>query len=215
MHLPCHELNWSALALSVLALAAITCSDAALAQDPGHAADVAAQKVAAGRCAPCHGPAGVSTTSAYPRLAGQQELYFAAQLKAFKAKVRSEPEAHDIMWGMATPLDDAMIDGLARYYAAQKPGSGKAGDAKLIARGKVLFESGDTAHNVAACSSCHGLAAEGATVVPRLAGQHATYVVRQLDIIQKTVRASPVMHGVIKDLDADSMKAVAEYVQSM
>ena len=66
-----------------------------------------------------------------------------------------------------------------------------------------------------ACSQCHGPAAEGNSVFPRLAGQHAAYVVRQMDAIQKRTRVSPVMHGVIKEMDAVTMKAVAEYVQSL
>lgn len=39
-------------------------------------------------------------------------------------------------------------------------------------------------------------------------------MLRQLEVIQKKFRDSPIMHGVIKDLDTDRMKAVAEYVQS-
>ena len=50
---------------------------------------------------------------------------------------------------------------------------------------------------------------------PRLAGQHAAYVVRQMDAIRTLSRVSPVMHGVIKDMDAATIKAVAEYVQSL
>jgi cytochrome c553 len=66
-----------------------------------------------------------------------------------------------------------------------------------------------------ACASCHGNAAQGNAIFPRLAGQHAAYVVRQLEVIQRQFRDSPIMHGVIKEIDADGMKAVAEYVQSL
>lgn len=185
-----------------------------LAESAGAAADQAAQKVAASVCASCHGPAGVSTSPLFPRLAGQQEAYLVAQLRAFKAKTRAEQDAHDYMWGMATLLEDPVIESLARYYAAQKPGPGLPGNAQFIAGGKALFERGDSARQVAACASCHGEAAEGASIFPRLAGQHAAYVVRQLEAIQKRFRDSPVMHGVIKELDGNDMKAVAEYVQS-
>jgi cytochrome c553 len=47
-----------------------------------------------------------------------------------------------------------------------------------------------------------------------LAGQHAAYVVRQLEVIQHKFRDSPIMHGVIKNLTADEMKSIAQYVQS-
>lgn len=197
------------LAGSLLAAASV-----ASAQDKPPGTDQAAQKVAASICSSCHGPAGVSTSPLFPRLAGQQEIYLTAQLKAFKAKTRGEADAHDYMWGMATLLDDSVLAGLAHYYAGQKPAPGIAGNAELIARGKVLYEKGDPSHNVVACATCHGDAAQGASIFPRLAGQHAAYVVRQLEVIQHKFRDSPIMHGVIKDLDADTMRAVAEYVQS-
>ena len=187
---------------------------AAAAQAQPAGADPTSQKVAASICSACHGPTGVSASPLFPRLAGQQETYLAAQLRAFKAKTRGEQDAHDYMWGMATLLDESVIDGLARYYAAQKPAAGVAGNPEMIARGKVLYEKGDPAHSVVACSTCHGDAAQGNSIFPRLAGQHAAYVARQLDVIQRKFRDSPIMHGVIKELDTDGMKAVAEYVQS-
>lgn len=73
---------------------------------------------------------------------------------------------------------------------------------------------GDPSRNVVACSTCHGEGAQGNAIFPRLAGQHAAYVARQLEVIQRKFRDSPVMHGVIKDLDANDMEALAEYVQS-
>ena len=178
-------------------------------------ADDTAKKVAASVCVSCHGPSGVGTSPVFPRLAGQSEIYLAAQLRAFKAKVRGEQDAHDYMWGMATLLEDPVIDALSRYYTAQKPGAGIPGDAALIARGKLLFEKGDPAQDIMACSQCQGPAAESNGIFPRLAGQRAAYVVRQIDAIERRTRVSPVMHGVIKEMDLETMKAVAEYVQSL
>ena len=205
-------------AMAAIAVAALAASMPLRAQEKATAADQvadqAAQKVAGSICSACHGSSGVSTSPVFPNLAGQQELYLAAQLKAFKAKTRGEADAHDYMWGMATLLDESVIVGLARYYAAQTPAHGTPGNAQLIARGKVLYEKGDAAHNVVACTTCHGDSAQGTAIFPRLAGQHAAYVVRQLEVIQQKFRDSPIMHGVIKELAAEDMKAVAQYVQS-
>ena len=210
-----HTSLWRRARFGVWVWAALVAHGAVLAQDTAQAsADQTAQKVAASICSACHGPAGVSASPLFPTLAGQQQLYLAAQLKAFKGKTRGEQDAHDYMWGMATLLEDSVIDGLARYYAAQKPAPGTPGRPALVERGKVLYEKGDSAHNVVACATCHGDAAQGNSIFPRLAGQHASYVARQLDVIQHKFRDSPIMHGVIKELDADGMKAVAEYVQS-
>jgi|SRR5450755_1190506 cytochrome c553 len=200
--------------MAALAMSLSLVSVASTAQVSRATADQAAKKVASTVCVACHGPTGVSTSPLFPRLAGQTEVYLVAQLKAFKGKARGEQDAHDYMWGMATLLEDSVIEGLARYYSSQKPAPGTPGDPKLIERGKFLFEHGDSQREIVACSSCHGQMAEGNSIFPRLASQHAAYVVRQLDVIQKRFRESPVMHGVIKELDPDSMRAVAEYVQS-
>ena len=199
---------------ATLAAATLTTSLSLRAQERSTMADQAAQKVAGSICSACHGPSGVSTSPVFPNLAGQQELYLSAQLKAFKAKTRGEADAHDYMWGMATLLDDSVIGGLAHYYASQEPARGTPGDAQLTARGKVVYENGDAPHNVVACATCHGKSAEGTAIFPRLAGQHAAYVIRQLEVIQHKFRDSPIMHGVIKELAAEDMKAVALYVQS-
>ena len=174
----------------------------------------AAAKVAVELCSTCHGPAGNSISPTFPKLGGQQQLYLAAQIRAFKTKSRSDPEAHDYMWGMAATVDESIVDALAIYYAAQPAPPGKPGDQKLIAQGEKLFANGDSARKITACASCHGVKAEGQAIFPRLAGQHAAYLVRQLQVIQQNLRASPVMHGLITELTLNDMKAVAEFLQS-
>ena len=49
---------------------------------------------------------------------------------------------------------------------------------------------------------------------PRLAGQHAKVVYRQIEFIQGLVRKAPVMHGIVKDLTPSEIQAVAAYVQA-
>jgi cytochrome c553 len=174
----------------------------------------AATQVAGQVCSNCHGPGGLSQSPLFPRLAGQQPLYLAAQIRAFQTKTRSDPEAHNYMWGMATLISEPMVDALAQYYSRQAPAPGTPGDAALIAKGQKLFEQGVPERGIAACASCHGPDAAGRSIFPRLAGQHAAYLRRQLEVIQKQLRNSPIMHGIIKDLKPDEIKAVAEYLQS-
>jgi cytochrome c553 len=205
--------NWASVLLASAISGWLAAPLDALADDPS-AVDQAAAKIAVQVCSNCHGPAGRSTSPIFPRLAGQQELYLAAQIKAFRSKQRGDPEAHDYMWGMATLLDDPMVAALSKYYAAQTPVEGTPGDAGLTAAGKTLYENGDPQKGVAACAGCHGKDAEGAAVFPRLAGQHAAYIVRQLQVIQGQLRTSPIMHGVIKNLQPSQMKALAVYLES-
>jgi cytochrome c553 len=166
-------------------------------------------------CAACHGEGGRSSAPVYPRLAGQMPLYIVAQLRDFRAQTRSESDWQAYMWGISALLDDETISGLAAYYAEQKPAPGRPGIAKLVESGRKIYEEGIPARGVRACVSCHGDNAEGASVFPRLAGQHAEYVVRQLKVFRTRLRP----HGVImadesRNLTDDEVRAVAQYVQS-
>ena len=176
----------------------------------------AAAKVAVEVCSACHGPAGQSIGPQFPRLAGQQQLYLGAQLRALKNKTRADPEAHDFMWGIAGTLDDSLINGLAEYYAKQPPMRGTTkGPAALIEEGRELFKNGIPSKKIPACASCHGENAGGATIFPRLAGQQSAYLVRQLAVIQDSLRKSPIMHGIVQNLSENEMKAVAAYLESL
>jgi cytochrome c553 len=175
-----------------------------------------AENLAINVCASCHGPGGASSLPKVPRIAGQQRDYVEVQLKAFRSKSRSDPDAHDYMWGIAATLNDNVIAALADYYAAQTPAKGRVEgrDAKQIATGERLYQSGDRSRGIAPCSACHGANAEGMSVFPRLAGQHAFYLGMQMEAIQARLRQSPVMHGVIRDLSIEDIQALAYYLES-
>lgn len=166
-------------------------------------------------CSTCHGPRGVSTSPEFPILAAQQQAYLVAQLEAFQRKTREEKAAHDFMWGIAGNLDAATIRSIAQYYSSQPPAAGRPGDPALIAKGRELFTRGLPDRGIPRCTSCHGTMAEGAAEFPRLAGQHAKYVRRQLEYIQALTRKAPVMHGIVKDLTPGEIEAIALYVQSL
>jgi cytochrome c553 len=212
--------NASIGALRVIALVACAVASAGHAMAQGAPAPEA-DSIKAGAdkainlCSTCHGPRGISTSPEFPVLAGQQHDYLVAQLEAFRAKTRAEQIAHDFMWGIAGGLDDRMIDAVARYYSAQPPAQGRPGDPHLIEQGKTLYEKGAADRGIPSCATCHGPQALGAAIFPRLAGQHAKYVRKQLEYIQGLVRNAPVMHGVVKDLTPVEIEAVAAYVQSL
>lgn len=174
----------------------------------------AAEEKAVNLCSTCHGPRGISTSPEFPILAAQRPEYLEAQINAFRAKTRAEKDAHDFMWGIAGNLDPAIINGIAAYYASQPPARGHTENPALVAKGKELFDKGVPGRGIPACMACHGSDAAGVNGFPRLAGQHAKYIVKQLNYIQSLVRAAPVMHGIVKDLNADEIEALAAYVQS-
>jgi len=174
----------------------------------------AAEEKAVNLCSTCHGPRGISTSPEFPILAAQRKGYLEAQIDAFRKRTRAEKDAHDFMWGIAGNLDEAIIGSIAAYYASQPPAPGRSDDPALIAKGKELFDKGVPDRGIPACMACHGADAAGVADFPRLAGQHAKYVVKQLNYIQSLVRAAPVMHCIVKDLAPAEIQAVAAYVQS-
>ena len=176
-----------------------------------------ARKVATQVCSSCHGPRGESISSAFPRLAAQQAAYIDTQLKAFRDRTRADPMAQGYMWGMASQLDDEGIKGLAAYYAAQKPVRSKVADAKLAQEGKALYESGVPGANAQPCGTCHGQNGEGNGIYPRLAGQHAEYLVKQLVVFKDALRTdsnAAIMHDISSRMSFDQMQAVSTYLAS-
>src|SRR5215472_3933717 len=197
-------------AAALLAIAA----PGARADEPDAAARAHAQRIAITVCGTCHGPNGNSMNPKYPRLAGQNANYLAAQLKAFRAQTRGDPDAIGYMWGMASQLDDGTIQALAAYYAAQRAEPSASGASPAITRGRQIFAQGVTAQGVPACSSCHGPDAHGLQDFPRLAGQHAQYVLKQLASFQNNMRNVAIMHGVAQNLNLGDMDAVAAFLET-
>jgi cytochrome c553 len=185
------------------------------AQDSDAVSRVAAERIAVGTCASCHGPQGHSFSPKFPVLAGQHPKYLIAQLQAFKAQTRGDPDALGYMWGMAAPLSDGLMAALADYYGRQIPVAGPAGSPALTARGKDIYQNGDSKAGIPPCGACHGPAAAGTDDYPRLAGQHVQYLMKQLRSFQNNMRNVAVMHGVAQGLQRDDMEAVGTYLQSL
>jgi len=161
----------------------------------------------------CHGTGGISVFPLSPNLAAQSRPYLLAKIKLLRNKSLNQPKDHADMLGF-TLMDDATAEALARYFASQPPPPPISEDAALVAAGNKVFTHGVADHGVAACAVCHGANAHGIGIFPRLAGQRKEYVQRQLTQIQANLRDAPVMHGIIKDMTPEEMKAVAAFVQS-
>jgi cytochrome c553 len=200
--------------LAVVALLMSLVGNVAVADELDPVARATAVRLAVGICGTCHGQRGVSEQPKYPRLAGQNAKYLAAQLKAFRVQSRGDPDAIGYMWGMAGNLEDGTIEALAQYYAGQSAGNGRGANPALIARGKAIYENGLATAGVPGCAACHGPDAHGMADFPRLAGQHAQYVLKQLNSFQSNMRNVAVMHGVAQGLKQEEMSAVAAFLES-
>ena len=103
------------LGLATAALtAAILTTPPASAQPTG---DPAAGKAKAALCVACHGPDGISINPLWPSLAGQQGIYLAKQIRAFRDGERVEPT----MQPFVANLTDQDVEDIAAYYASLSP----------------------------------------------------------------------------------------------
>jgi cytochrome c553 len=193
------------------------CADPARSRNLGDPS-VPALALARQVCSNCHGVTGNATSPNFPNLAAQPAAYLQAQLREFRAHHRQDPAGFEYMWGLSQRLTDTQIDGLADYFSQQtlQPQPPQAAVDRRSA-GQAIFENGLPAQGVPACGSCHGAHAEGNATFPRLAGQHADYLVKQLGVFQRTDERplGAVMRVVAHGLDAESMRNVAAYLQAM
>ena len=230
-------LSWIALTAAALALAQASAQSAPAAAAPAAAAPAPAApaldpfadgKAASGEpksalCSSCHGPQGNSTNPEWPRLAGQNAVYIAEQLRLFKSGARANP----IMKPLASALSDQDIDDLAVYYEAQTP-TGLEADPSYWKAGEALYLNGDTAHDVPACVACHGPVGRGnlAAGYPALRAQQSVYVAKQLNDYasgarypgqhpEQASRNGTMMLTVAKRLTPEEIRDVASYVQGM
>lgn len=93
--------------------------------NPVPAVAAPADQIAAGKalsitCATCHGANGIASMPIYPNLAGQNEKYLAAALKAYRDGNRRGGTA-GLMMPVAKALSDEEILALAKYYASLDP----------------------------------------------------------------------------------------------
>jgi cytochrome c553 len=211
-HSRAHGLGRTFIRLAgVLALGVVTSLHA---DEPDAASMAYARQLAIGVCGTCHGTHGNSTQPKFPRIAGQNANYLASQLRAFRTQTRGDPDALGYMWGMAGQLDDTTIDALAKYYSGQRAEPVRKRDSALATRGREIYEHGIASEGVPACASCHGADAHGTGDYPRLAGQHAQYVLKQLGSFQSNMRNVAIMHGVAQNIREAEMAAVAAYLEA-
>lgn len=201
------------LPLTVLALSA--CSNLQSSRNVNDSA-VAGATMAVQVCSACHGVTGESTSPMFPKLAGQKKGYLVAQLADFKGHDRSDSRGAEYMWGF-THLTARQVDELAAYFASQAPMKGRRAAGAALTRGAEIFDRGIPDKGVVPCSACHGAGGEGGEEFPRLAGQHADYLVEQIKVFQLTDKRprGAAMKQVTHALsDADSW-AVSQYIESM
>ena len=180
-----------------------------------------------GACSACHGADGNSAAPNFPKLAGLGEKYLYKQLKEIKEGHRVIAE----MTGMLDSSSDQNLMDMAAFFDAQpmqlsgskemdvQLNSGEKTDA--LAVGAQVYRAGNLETKVPACTGCHsprGLGNEPAGY-PRLSGQHAQYIEKQLRDFRAGNRVNDgdaqVMRGVAAHMSDAEIIAVANFIAGL
>ncbi len=100
----------------------------------------------------------------------------------------------------ATALAALILSSTFAFGPAQAQGAATAGDAK----------AGEA--KAAACGACHGI--DGNSLdkqYPKLAGQHETYIARQLGLFKSAARVNPIMVGFAAPLSEQDMRDIGAF----
>lgn len=158
-------------------------------------------------CIGCHGREGNSEVLIYPNLANQHPEYIAKQLMNFKNKDRVNYAMNQFAGSMT---EDDIAD-IKAYF------DDPAAVANVVSR-RVMPAAPVTAEVIAGrakaatCTACHG--ADGnspVAIYPKLAGQSADYLIKQLQEFKAGTRKDPVMGPMAAALSEQDMLEIASY----
>lgn len=189
--------------------------------------NVDAGKAKAAVCGACHGATGLNPNPTYPDLAGQHAAYIVKQLVDFKSGARTDM----MMAPMATNLSDQDMADLAAYFSSQDRASAAASDnsstattAPAASTGSVEIVTSTPAKALyagdvksgqeksAMCVSCHGTDGNSPIAMyPKLAGQSASYLSKQLADFKSGDRVDPIMAGMVAALSEKDMDDLGAY----
>ncbi len=197
-----------------LALSISLASTPVFASENSAHGDAEAGKAKSATCTACHMADGNSVVPSFPKIAGQQPGYIAKQLADFKSGARLD----DTMKGMVAALSEQDMLDLEAYFSdqTQSPGEISQDQAELALAGEVIYRGGLAKFSVTACMACHGPDGKGLQPnFPRLSGQHASYIEKQLLAFKDGSRSNSMMNGIAFPLSAEQIKNLSVYISGL
>jgi cytochrome c oxidase subunit 2 len=156
-------------------------------------------------CVACHGARGEGVADGtVPAIAAQPVAVLAKQLTDFRRGARLDPRMQHFSDTTHLSYSQEIAD-VASYISKMPPRVGVAQPSATDGRGAMIYER--------KCERCHGSGAEGSDVgfAPRLAGQHAEYLIRQLTNDKSVRPALKDAHaGTAASLSRDEIAALAK-----
>jgi cytochrome c553/cytochrome c5 len=162
-------------------------------------------------CAACHGADGRGRDGgAFPTIAGQNAPYLRRALDAYATGQRHS----GIMGPIAAAMDARTRDALIDYYSKLPPPTSRAAG-RDVARGEAIAQRGIAERRIPACLECHQPDADQNREYPILDGQHAEFLLQQLQLFNEDARGgsglASTMRPIAMRLTPEEMQAVAAY----
>ena len=164
------------------------------------------------QCTACHGPEGAGDKNgSVPRIAGQHYSVLLKQLVDFRHQKRWDFRMEERA-NRAHLVDTQEVADVAVYVSDLNPSSPPGmGEGTELAAGAALYET--------RCKSCHAQdgAGDGAKTVPRLAGQHYAYLMRQMYDAVDGRRPTLQRHHSerLEPLDFEQVRALSDYLSRL
>ena len=158
-------------------------------------------------CATCHGQNGKPVDKTIPIIWGQQAGYIYIQLRDFKRGDRK----NEIMQWIASSFEKEDMLAIAEYFSNKLwPDLGQPRSPKDVAARALGAE-----HSVG-CTGCHLDQFQGASTVPRLAGQSREYLAKTIADFRTRARGNnPGMTDLMLATPPDDLAALAEYLAGL
>jgi cytochrome c553 len=158
-------------------------------------------------CAGCHGQDGKPADKTIPIIWGQQAGYIYIQLRDFKRGDRK----NEIMQPIVASFEKSDMLAIAEYFAEKPwPNLGQPRPPKDVIQRALTAE-----HSVG-CTSCHLEQFQGASTVPRLAGQSEEYLAKTIIDFRTRARGNnPGMTDLMLATSADDLAALAKFLAGL
>ena len=164
----------------------------------------------AGKCAKCHGDAGVSDDPDDVNIAGLRDSYIYKQLKDYQDGNRDDRD----MLKRVKDLDDQQMADLAGWFASLAPAPAAVDQNIDPAILRLVFR-GDPERLLKACASCHGRDGRGGQFDhPALAGQYPDYLIYTMTEFKVSDRTNDIysrMRIIAEALTEAEIEALAGY----
>lgn len=159
------------------------------------------------QCADCHSPDSPRLSVDYPLLAGQPKTFLENQMIMIREGLREIPMKR----GIFDNVSDQEIISIAQHFSKQTIGASRTPkDIALYARGEKVAKD-------LLCGTCHLPNYAGRDQMPRLAGQHESYLLNTMRKFRnnQAIGRDTIMAASLYGVHEDDLRAMAHYFSQL